>query len=419
MDSTIMTRVSKATLVLVAAATILLTVSIVISKARYEHSPKEPSQVVQTGHSHQASLLFGDTKIMASQAIAKYRSLKPLRASDHFHRWRFEALRGAYSLNRDLQVEIDRMLTQSAFRKSFPGSAPLFFRSPYGWEVRQRTAKHAREHWEYEHHVDQFLATCAEIGVPLSLSIETTFGRVSVGDLLEASRRSFDTSQEPCWTLVAYCTYLPEEPQWQNRFGESCSYESIIEGILSLPSDSGSCGGTHKQFALAYFLRGPSSANLSASLRQKCEEYLARSSTLLESSQLPNGAWSPLWAKSPSEVADASDSGSVRGLDLIRITGHQLEWIGISPPSSRPSINCISRALHFVAVALNQVDQRSIHGDYCAYSHAACVLRRTLLSETLPYPLPLLQVPSAAETPANLPTCQTIREGSQSAAQTP
>jgi hypothetical protein len=131
-----MTRVSKATLVLVAAATILLTVSIVISKARYEHSPKEPSQVVQTGHSHQASLLFGDTKIMASQAIAKYRSLKPLRASDHFHRWRFEALRGAYSLNRDLQVEIDRMLTQSAFRKSFPGSAPLFFRSPYGWEVR-------------------------------------------------------------------------------------------------------------------------------------------------------------------------------------------------------------------------------------------------------------------------------------------
>jgi hypothetical protein len=413
------TRRSRAVFLLVVAATFVGTASLLTSQPRSYEAPNESTRVGQPGSFREIFPISPDTKALATRAVAKYRAIKPRRASDLFHRWRFEALEGAYSRNRDLQAEIGRMLTQSTFHKTFPGSAPLFFRSPYGWEVRQRTAKHAREHWEYEHHVDQFLATCAEIGVPLSLSIETDFGRVSVGELLEASRRNFDTSQEPCWTLVAYCAYLPEESQWQNRFGESCSYKSMIEGILALPLDSGSCGGTHKQLALAYFLQGPSVANLSGGLRRKCEEYLARSSTLLEHSQLPNGAWTPLWATSLSEAADASDSGSVRGLDLIRITGHQLEWIGIAPPSSRPSTSCISRALRFVAAALNQIDQRSIHVDYCAYSHAACVLQRTLLSETLPPSAPLLQAPSAVETPENVPTFLTIREGSQSAAQTP
>jgi hypothetical protein len=411
-----MTYLSKAILSLVASATILGIALILISNPRHEPISRAVAQSAESALLP-ISLLSQDAKVVAARAIAKYRAIKPGRASDYFHRWRFEAQEGTYSINLELQIEMGQMLTQSAFRRTFPGSAPLFFRSPYGWEVRQRTAPNARKHWEYEHHVDQFLATCAEIGAPLSLSTETDFGRVSIGELLDASRRSFDSSQEPCWTLVAYCTYLPQESQWQNRFGELCSYESMVEGILSLPLDSGSCGGTHKQYALAYFLNSPSSTHLKSTLRQQCVEYLGRSSRLLERSQLPSGAWSPLWATSPSEQPDASDSTSIRAVDLIRITGHQLEWVGIAPAASRPSIACTAHALRFVAGALSQVDATSVVGDYCAYSHAACVLDRALMSESL-VPLPV-RARSGERTPGNLTGFLTNGEGSLSAAQTP
>jgi hypothetical protein len=290
-------------------------------------------------------------------------------------------LGGAYAVNSELQGDVERVLRQADFRRTFPRSPPLFFRSSYGWEVRQRTAPNVQHHWEYEHHVDQFLATCAEIGVPLGLPVETDFGSFTVGELLDASRRSFDASQEICWSLVAYCGYLPDEMRWENRFGETCSYESMAEAILALPLDRGTCGGTHKQFALAFLLRHASLRSISADLRRRCEDYLSQSSRLLERSQLPNGAWSPLWANGSSTVTDNRDDGPIRGDDLVRITGHQLEWIEILPTSLRPSSACISRALQFLIDGLKRSDSTSIQRDYCAYSHAACVLQRALLND--------------------------------------
>jgi hypothetical protein len=320
------------------------------------------------------------------QALAKYDSAKPLRASDHFHRWCFDGLQGSYSVNSRLQRDTDQLLDQSCFRRTFPGSSPLFFRSDYGWEVRQRTAQNAREHREYEHHIDQFLATCAQIGAPLSLCIETDFGRISIGELLDASRRSFDNSQELCWTLVAYCSYYPEEPEWENRFGEQCSYESIVKEILSLPLDSGSCGGTHKQFALAYFLGSSAAKQLSEDLRLQCKDYLVRSTKLLEGSQLPNGAWGSQWVKSGANASDTQDGVPIRGIDLVRITGHQLEWIALAPCACRPPVACTSRAFRFLAESLDRADVGTIQKQYCAYSHAACVLQRALITTRNPLP---------------------------------
>jgi hypothetical protein len=371
------TRLRKATFFLLVAATLSGSVWTlpsrfrgVVAEKRREATPPSSSAPLSLPYP-----LSSETRLLASRAIAAYTAAKPLRISDYFHRWRFDALKGPYPSNLEVRLDLGQVQNQSRFRQTFGGSAPLVFRSPYGWEVRQRTPKHAREHWEYEHHVDQFLATCAEIGVPSSFRIETDFGEVSIGELLDASRRSFDQSQELCWTLVAYCTYLPEEPQWRNRFGELCSYESMVAEILSLPLDDGSCGGTHKQFALAYFL---TKAQLSPDLRQKCDEYLARSSKELEDSQMSSGAWTPFWATNSRGAASLPDSRSIRGVDLVRITGHQLEWVCLAPPASRPSSECTSRAVRFLAVALSRIDTTSIQKEYCAYSHAACMLQRAM-----------------------------------------
>jgi hypothetical protein len=65
----------------------------------------------------------------------------------------------------------------------------------------------------------------------------------------------------------------------------------------------------------------------------------------------------------------------------VRITGHQLEWIQIVPVSLRPSSVCVSHALQFLIDALKRSDSTTIQRDYCAYSHAACVLQRALLTD--------------------------------------
>jgi hypothetical protein len=374
-----MARLSKPIISALAVATLFGSASIWPASRRFEGAATDGTSV---SASESAPLLSAKTRTLAEQAIAKYAAARPLRVSDHFHRWRFDSLIGPYSQNSTLQRELRELRDKGNFRRTFPGSPPLFFRSPYGWDVRQRTPKSMEDHWQYEHHVDQFLASCAETGVPLSLTIETDFAPVSVGELLEASRRSFETSQELCWTLVAYCTYLPNEPEWQNRFGESCSYESMIENLLSQSLSSGSCGGTHKQYAIACYLGSPAIAHSSSSLCKRCEDYLRQSSRLLEQSQLPSGAWDPGWAGSPSETPDSKDSSPIRGVDLVRITGHQLEWILVAPKSCRPSSTCSAQALRFLAEILSQADATSIHKDYCAYSHAACVLQRTLLSDS-------------------------------------
>jgi hypothetical protein len=350
-------------------------------------SGRLPFQTADSGggpisESEPVRLLAASDRALAEQAIARYVAATPRRVSEQFHRWRFDALNGLYPRNSKLQHDLKELQNKGSFRRTFPGSPPLFFRSPYGWEVRQRSPKSMEDHWQYEHHVDQFLASCAEIGVPLSLTIETDFGDVSVDELLEASRRSFETSQERCWTLVAYCTYMPDDQQWENRFGEQCSYEAMIDSLLLEPLSNGSCGGSHKQYAVACFLASPASAHLSPSLRRRCEDYLRHSSALLERSQLSSGAWDLDWAGSPPEPVNAKDSSNVRGVDLIRITGHQLEWVLKAPTSCRPSSACSARALRFLADVLSRAETAGIHKDYCAYSHAACVLRRALLGDS-------------------------------------
>ncbi|HEV8000125.1 MAG TPA: hypothetical protein VGP63_09610 [Planctomycetaceae bacterium] len=322
--------------------------------------------------------LSPEARLLASKAVAKYSAARPSRVSDHFHRWRFDSLANAYSTNVELQLELSQVQNKGRFRQTFLGSPPLVFRSPYGWEVRQRTPESAREHWEYEYHVDQFLATCAEIGVPSSFQLETDFGKVSMGELLDASRRSFEPHQELCWTLVAYCTYLPEESRWTNRFGDICSYESMVAKILATPLNEGSCGGTHKHFAMAYFLaKWP----VNGALRRQCGDYLRRSADALEHSQLSSGAWTPAWAMSVVGQTSDPESSSIRGVDLVQMTGHHLEWIYLAPPDLRPSTKCISRAIHFLGDALNRADITSIQKDYCAYSHAASMLQRALLGD--------------------------------------
>jgi hypothetical protein len=319
-------------------------------------------------------LLDVTMKPVIAGVVEKFRSVPLKRASDYFHRWRLDAQFGTYSVNPQLRAEMNHVLRRDEFKRTFPLSRPLVYRSPFGWEVRQRMLSQPRQP-EFEYHVDQFLAACAEVEAPLNLSIETESGAVTLGELLDASRLNFEKGQEGYWTLVAYCAYRPNETHWRNRFGEPCSYETMVEEILSQPLDEGSCGGTHKQYALAYLLSQPTVADLlPVDLQCRCKDYLRLSSDALRHSQLPNGAWSPAWAQD--EIFNQSGPLVFTKADLVRITGHHLEWIGMAPPKVCPPQSSVATAIRFLAGELNRAKISTIQGDYCAYSHAACVLAR-------------------------------------------
>ena len=140
------TRLSKAALFLLVAATLSGTLWVLPSRFRGV-VPDQRREATPLSSSVPCSLphpLSSETRLLASRAIAAYTAAKPLRVSDYFHRWRCDALKVPYPSNLEVQLALGQVQNQRRFRQTFGGSAPLVFRSPYGWEVRQRTPKHAR-----------------------------------------------------------------------------------------------------------------------------------------------------------------------------------------------------------------------------------------------------------------------------------
>src|SRR5579863_6832671 len=81
----------------------------------------------------------------ARRAVVNFRGVVPTRASDYFHRWRFDAQIGTFLQNKELRADMSSVLRWDRFAKNFPLSRPLVFRSAFGWEVRQRASANSED----------------------------------------------------------------------------------------------------------------------------------------------------------------------------------------------------------------------------------------------------------------------------------
>ncbi len=116
-------RLSKATFFLLVAATLSGTVWTlpsrfrgVIAEKRREASPLSSSVPFFLTHP-----LSSETRLLASRAIVAYAAAKPLRISDYFHRWRFDALKGPYPSNLEVRLDLGQVQNQSRFPQDLPG----------------------------------------------------------------------------------------------------------------------------------------------------------------------------------------------------------------------------------------------------------------------------------------------------------
>ena len=226
-----------------------------------------------------------EQKIAASRLntlTTSFLEIQPSSLSHYFHRWRLMSANGPIdgaALSNDLAVAFDA----SRQREMFPRSPYFIEPLEGGFVVRLYSEHNKKIGYEYESHTDEFLATCAAIKVPLEQSLRLTDRTISLRDVLDTSRGRFVPDQDLEWTTEAYTSYLPNEPRWKNRFGDECSYNQILERLLSVPLENRSCFGTHVPLAVSAILRADDSSRfLSRVERKHGEDYLRSVSVALE-----------------------------------------------------------------------------------------------------------------------------------------
>jgi len=309
------------------------------------------------------------------QAVNNFLRAKPRTVVDLLHRWRVDAtVFGNWTGNLDLRSQMMTVLSLPEFRRKFPESDGLMVRSTSGWQVRSRLQAAGKEEWQFEAHIDQMLATCAEVGVPGDQVVDMGKEQCTILDLVQTSRRSYVVDQESAWSVVAYCHYLPEEPSWQNRFGEWHSYQSIAERLIMSKADEGPCNGTHKQYALALMLRADKRRRMfSRDVRSRVQTYLRNSTSHLVKSQNASGSWPSHWVDERAPGGGHGDGS--RSLDrMIQVTAHHIEWALIAERDLRPGDEALTKAAQFLTVALQYNGPEEIVKNYCGYSHAARVI---------------------------------------------
>lgn len=227
-------------------------------------------------------------------------------------------------------------LDENAFREEFPSSQPYFFISPHGLGERKASDLAATVH------DNNFLHLAAEIGLPIDTPLLWGGRRFTLADVFDHSFYWFDLAQELEFTAVAYGMYLLPRASWTNRFGESYSLDRVAEELVDRDLTKCSCYGTHVPYALAVLLAvDEQEPVLSDQVSQKARRRLRVFADNLEKSQSAAGWWNRKWtpelrSKKPFESEE---------IELVRSTGHHLEWIALAPAECRPSDACVRRTI--------------------------------------------------------------------------
>jgi hypothetical protein len=225
-----------------------------------------------------------------------------------------------------------------------------------------------------ESHRDVTLSIFADIGLPLSTSIETADGLFSVKDLLSDSLATFDPHEkEIAWTANAYCLYLHRPEGWQNRDGERFSFDNLSDELLNRDLSKESCGGTHILMAMTSLTRVNAQYNLLSPERAKAVQQRIRACvTAAIMSQAKDGSWTLNW-DSTSKVRPAyMDALFLK----VLVTGHLLEWMEYLPKDMQPPEEVYRRAADWLCIMLPQLQTGQFEVRFfCPWTHGVCAIR--------------------------------------------
>jgi len=222
-----------------------------------------------------------------------------------------------------------------------------------------------------ESHRDQFLASMAELGVPLCQAIVMNEGRFSLRDVLSDSLAQFNLEQDELeWTAFAYAAYLPPQTRWVNRYGEEYSFDDLVARLLVQSLEKSTCCGMHVVFALTAVLQADSGANhlLSERIRRQVDQMLHKWIDLIIHTQLPDGGWPASWWDLAA-AREATDGSS------LLATSHIAEWLYMLPSDCEIPSNTSRKATGYLLSRLKLASKKEMWQQFCPYSHSCHVLR--------------------------------------------
>jgi len=239
----------------------------------------------------------------------------------------------------------------------------------------------ATERWR-EQHRDQHLAAFAELGLPLSTPLSFDGKTVPLREVLRDSIANFHLKQREIeWTALAYTLLLPPTTQWFNRFGERYTFDSLSDELLARDFRSSSCAGTHLLYGLTFIARADEEVPLlSKAVRHRVRERIDRAARLAVERQRPDGAWDGEWFVGP-ELGQKYWPPSLPPTleQRVIVTGHVAEWMLYLPAEFQVDRGPLQRASWWLFGELKRLGSEGQAQQFCACTHAVCVLRRLAL----------------------------------------
>ena len=213
--------------------------------------------------------------------------------------------------------------------------------SPFGIHPIQSLSYDAVE-YRAETHYGKLTMIMALTNMPLSTPVTSSSNRVgTLADVLQDTIMNFHWGQELEFIACSLALWLPPVKSWTNQFGETFTFDELMERLLSIPLGYGCCAGTHVPFAVTVLLQADDQYFiLDPKTRIKAIKWLNRVTALLEQTQHVDGSWPRDWGCTNQKGALYNDPV----LDCITITGHHLEWIAYSSQYSRPNSECLKKA---------------------------------------------------------------------------
>ncbi len=261
-------------------------------------------------------------------------------------------------------------------------------------------------------HDDQVLSLLGELGIPLGHPLETVAGPRTVRDVFGDAVANFHPGGEIEFSAAALIHYLPPQKSWRNKIEMDFDFDALTKLLLTRSFGETSCLGTHDLYALVLLLRADQSHQLlSSPTRGMVSEFLAKTVELVVRSQGSDGSlgvdwceelWAQAWywtiaercfPESEQQVARmreihvaahdddrTEEPTEARPVDTrtrrVYATGHHLEWIVILPRDRQPEPVIIRDAVEFCLRALEDASDDEVRHDFCAFSHAAHMMRQ-------------------------------------------
>jgi len=269
-------------------------------------------------------------------------------------------------------------LDQDQWKRESLAARPLLVVTPYGVRAPTLPDGHASFAGTFAH-PDDLLRVCAELGIPSTKSVRIGNAQASVADLVRDSLARFDSQQELPWTAEALARYLAPCRRWTNRFGETYSFDDLVDLLVERPTRSPACYGTHIPYALICLSRIDNQTPiLNANSRRRVRSYLLRLSQCLEDVQQTDGSWgidSMRIFRNPNTSRGErvfEQGAAFKRIATLICTGHHLEWISLAPPDRRPS-NAVWKKPSASFSTILQTDRTRCRWRTTSHSHTSRV----------------------------------------------